>query len=251
MGAGILINSRVFAGAADLTGQSNKIDVDAAREKKNVTPFGTDGWTKLTGGLAQATIKAEGFWEAGATGLVDDDTFAGLAANAPWSIYPAIGETAAASAGYGSTCYFTDGIRSTYKFGEAVGEPNKWTGEVSSQWPLVRGVSIHPPGTARTATANGTGVQHLAVTSGQYVYGALHVLSISGTSTPTITVKVQSDSDNTWASPTDRITFAAKTAVGGEILRTAGAITDTWWRVAFTISGSSPSFLFITSLGIF
>lgn len=251
MGASTLINSRIFAGGADLTGQSNKIDVAAMRDKKVITPFGADGWTVLAGGLASATVMGEGYWEAADTSKVDDVTFAGLAANAPWSVYPAAGETAAASADVGSTCYFTDGMRSSYMFGGAVGDPNAWKGEVNSQWPLVRGASLHHPGTARTATGSGTGYQQGAAVAGQYAYAALHVLSVSGTGSPTITVKVQSDSDNTWASPTDRITFTAATARGGEILRTAGAITDTWWRVAYTISGSSPSFLFVTSFGIF
>lgn len=251
MGAHILINTRIFAGGADLTGQSSKVEVTANREKKDVTPFGADGWKTLTGGLAAGTIQCEGFWEAGDTSKVDNATFAGLAAKAPWSVYAAAGESAAASAGVGSTCYFTDGLRSSYMLGGAVGDPNKWKGEANSSWPVVRGISLHPPGTARTATGNGTGAEHVAVGATQYVYGALHVLSVSGTSTPTITVKVQSDADNTWASPTDRITFTAATARGGELLRTAGAITDTWWRVAYTISGTSPSFLFVVSLGIF
>jgi hypothetical protein len=83
------------------------------------------------------------------------------------------------------------------------------------------------------------------------MYAALHVLSVAGTATPTITARVESSVDNTFASPTTRLTFAAATAVSGQTLRTAGtAITDTWWRVAWTISGTTPSFLFAAALGI-
>jgi hypothetical protein len=82
------------------------------------------------------------------------------------------------------------------------------------------------------------------------MYGALHVLSVAGT-TPSITARVESSVDNTFASPTTRLTFTAANTVSGEILRTDGtAITDTWWRVAWTITGTTPSFLFASTLGI-
>ncbi len=249
MAKSVLINSRIFAGGVDLTSVSNTVSVDAAAEKKDATMFGADGWKEVIGGLKSGTIKAGGAWEAGDSSKVDDATWAGLGANAPWSVYPAAGETLAASAGVGSLCYFTDGLRASYKLGDKVGELAPWSGDVESSWPVVRGISLHPPGTARTVTGTGTGVVHVAVPAGQSLYAALHVLSATGT-TPSITVKVQSDLDNTWTSPIDQITFTAATARTGEIKRVAGAITDTWYRVSYTISGTSPSFLFVVSLGV-
>jgi hypothetical protein len=88
------------------------------------------------------------------------------------------------------------------------------------------------------------------VSSSQYLYATLHVLSVAGTSSPTITVKVQSDVDNSFGSPTDQITFTAATAIGGQAQRTIGAITDSWFRVVHTISGTNPSFLYICSIGV-
>jgi hypothetical protein len=109
---------------------------------------------------------------------------------------------------------------------------------------------MHPNGTARTTTGTGTGIQLGAVTAAQRMYCNLHVLSISGTGTPTITVKLQSSVDNTFASPTDRIVFTAATALGGQASSALGAITDQWWRAQWTISGTNPSFLFAVSAGI-
>jgi hypothetical protein len=115
----------------------------------------------------------------------------------------------------------------------------------------VRGVCAHPPGTARTATGNGTGVQIVGgVPAGQYLYAAIHVLSVSGTSTPTLTVKIQSDNGSGFPSATDIATFTAATARTGEVVRAAGAITDDWFRVSYTISGTTPSFLFLVTLGV-
>jgi hypothetical protein len=81
------------------------------------------------------------------------------------------------------------------------------------------------------------------------VYGLLHVFS----ATPgpdTLDVVVQSDSANTFLSPTDVITFAQKTAAGHEWKEAAGPITDTWWRISYTIGGGSPSFTFAVAIGI-
>jgi hypothetical protein len=65
-------------------------------------------------------------------------------------------------------------------------------------------------------------------------------------------VSVESDEDDTFASPTTRLTFDAATEESGQILRTDGtAITDTHYRVAWTVAGTDdPSFMFAVSLGI-
>lgn len=74
---------------------------------------------------------------------------------------------------------------------------------------------------------------------------------MAGTGTPTLTVAIESDDASGFASATTRLTFDAATAAGGQILRTDGtAITDTWYRANWTISGTSPSFLFALALGV-
>ena len=74
----------------------------------------------------------------------------------------------------------------------------------------------------------------------------------TGTSTPTITVEIESDSQEDFAgTPETRLSFDAATARGGQILRTDGtAHADTWYRPTWTVSGTSPSFLFVVALGI-
>lgn len=240
----ILLNVRTFAVAADLTGVSNKIEVSAEVEDKDSTNYGSQGWKENLGGLASAEISGEGQWEAGDPSLVDDASWATLGGVGPWSI------SANNGAAVGDLAYFTSALRADYKLGEAVGEVAPWTSTAKSAWPLVRGQFAHPPGTARTATGVGTGLNLGAVAANKRLYAALHVLSAAGT-TPSLTARVESSVDNTFAAPTTRLTFAAATAAGGQVLRTTGsAITDPWWRIAWTISGTTPSFLFVASLGI-
>ncbi|MEU6098968.1 hypothetical protein [Streptomyces sp. NPDC047079] len=240
----ILTNVRCFAVGVDLTGNSNKIELSSEVEAKESTNYASQGYKEVMGGLASAEISGEGQWEAFDVTKVDDASWAGLGGTGPWSI------SANNAANVGDLAYFTQALRVDYKFGDAVGEVAPWTSTAKSSWPLVRGQFAHPPGTARTATGTGTGLNVGAVAANKRMYASLHVLSVAGT-TPSITARVESSVDNTFASPTTRLTFTAATAVGGQILRTAGtAITDPWWRVAWTISGTSPSLLFAAALGI-
>lgn len=239
----VLTNVRLFAGGADLTSRSNKVELALDVEEKDATNFGSGGWKEVLGGLKGSALGAEGQWEAGDAGKVDDQMWSGMgAANA----YTACPDTA----DVGDLAWLLSAMEATYKLGGQVGEIAPWTSTASGAWPVARGLVLHPPGTARTTTGTGTAVQLAAVGATEYLYATLHVLSVAGSSNPTITVKVQSDSDNTFASATDQITMTAATAIGGQIKRTAGAITDTWFRAQWTISGSSPSFLFLVSVGI-
>lgn len=240
----ILTNVRCFAVGVDLTSHSNKIELAAEVEDKDSTNYGSQGWKEVMGGLASAELSGEGQWEAGDASLVDDGAWGTLGAVGPWSV------SANNAAAVGELAYLMNALRADYKIGEAVGEVAPWTSTAKSSWPLVRGQFAHPPGTARTATGTGTGLNLGAVAAGQRLYAALHVLSVAGT-TPSLTARVESSADDTFAAPTTRLTFAAATDVSGEILRTDGtAVTDAWWRIAWTITGTTPSFLFAATLGI-
>lgn len=239
----VLLNARLFAVGADLTGASNKIELTAEVEDKETTNYYSAGHKELLGGLGSAEVAGEGQWEAGDTTKVDNAMWAQLGGVGPWTVSPD-------NAAVGDLAWITQCMSSSYAIGGTIGDVAPWSGKGASSWPLVRGQIAHPAGTARTSTGTGTGMQLGAVTTGKRLYAALHVLSVAGT-TPSITARIESDADNTFASPTTQLTFTAATAGGGEALRTTGnAITDTWFRVAWTISGTTPSFLFATSFGI-
>jgi hypothetical protein len=244
MAKSVLLNVRAFAVGLDLTSVSNKIELTTEVEEKPTTNYGSDGYTEVVGGLASAEIAGEGQWVAGDETLVDDATWAQLGGVGPWSI------SGNNSASVGSLAYFTKAMRADYTLLGEVGEVAPWTSTAKSSWPLVRGQFAHPPGTARTVTGTGTALELGAVPAGKRVYAALHVLSVAGT-TPSLTARVESSVDNTFASPTTRATFTAATEAGGQAVRTDGtAVTDTWWRLAWDITGDAPSFLFAAALGI-
>ena len=246
--ATILTDCRLFTGGCDLTGVNNKVELGAEVEEKDVTTFRADGTTdrlykEVIGGIASSAISAEGFWEAGDPGKVDDALWAQQGGLTGWTIAPD-------TADVGDPAYLTKAMQGSYGLLGAVGDVAPWKAEASGSWPLVRGQIAHPPGTARTADGAGTAVQALAVPAGGFVYAALHVLSVAGTAAPTITVSVESDVDDTFGSPATVLSFAAASAVGGQILRAPGPVTDTWYRVAWTITGTAPSFLFVAAFGV-
>ncbi|MGI5293270.1 hypothetical protein ACQEVF_59535 [Nonomuraea polychroma] len=245
----VLLNTRIFAAGADLTSRSNKVEMSCEIEDKDATAFrATDdpeaGWKEVLGGLASTSITGSGQWEAGDPGKVDDMAWTNLSGltTHPWTVCPL-------SAAVGDLAYSSSGLITSYKLGEAVGEVAPWEAQAKGSGMLVRGQVAHPPGTARTASGNGTGLNLGALSASQRLFASLHVLSATGT-TPSLTVRVESDADDAWASPTTQATFTAATAAGGQSTEVLGAITDTWWRVAWTITGTSPSFLFVASLGI-
>ncbi|MCZ4099844.1 hypothetical protein [Streptomyces sp. H39-C1] len=240
----VLLDVRLFAGGADLSGNSAKAEVMAEVEEKDATNYRSAGWKEVLGGLASSTINAEGQWEAGDLSKVDDASWAQLGGVGPWTIGPT-------DAVVGSLAYLVNAMRASYKLGDKVGEVAPWSGKAAGSWPVARGQIAHPPGTARTTSGTGTSLQLGAVPAGKRLYATVHVLSVAGTATPTITARVESDNATGFPSPVTQLTFTGATVRGGQILRTDGtAIADDWWRIAWTITGTTPSFLFAAALGI-
>lgn len=239
----VLDNVRLFAGGCDFTSRSNKVELSVDYEEKDATNFGSGGWKEVLAGLASSALGAEGQWEAGDETMVDNSVWSAIGSVGGWTVCPD-------GAAVGDVAWLGQALESQYKVGGQVGDIASWNAVFAGAWPVARGKVAHPPGTARTATGSGTAIQLGAVSAGQYIYANLNVLSVAGTDDPDITVKIQSDNAEGFSSATDQITLTAATAVGGQISRTAGAITDDWWRAQWTITGTDPSFLFVVSFGI-
>lgn len=243
-----LLQTRLFGAGVDFSGSSNKLEVKAEVDEQETTNWlSVDAsgrpWKEVIGGLGSCSLQAEGQWEAGGAAYVDDALQALRGNVAPWS------STSTVAAAVGDVAYLATGLtKSTQLFG-AVGDVAPWTAEISGSSPLARGRVLHPPGTARTATGTGTAVQVGAVPAGKQLWAALHVLSAAGT-TPAITVAVQADNAVGFPSPTTVGTFTAVTVAGGQWLACSGYGADDWYRLSWTITGTSPSFLFVATVGI-
>ncbi|SCL43270.1 hypothetical protein GA0074692_6798 [Micromonospora pallida] len=143
--ADILKNVRFFAGAADMTGQANKVEISPEAEEKDVTTFGsydpaTDRvWKQVVAGLKSSKGNASGFWQAGDPGLVDDAAWAALGGMSAWTICPR-------GAAVGDPAYVTRALQGSYQLLGAPGDIAPWSAAWSSSYPVGRGVVLHPPG---------------------------------------------------------------------------------------------------------
>lgn len=235
-------NARCFVGAYDLSGDCNKMDISYSCEVKEITNL-LSVWKEKIPGLKDFKVSYGGFLNTGAANLSAEEAhfnYTGLE-NVPVLLCPTSGTD-------GEIVYFGKAISTNYKLLGAVGEVAPFEVSAEGQGNLIRG-KVLKVGTVN-ATGNGTAVLHTAVGASQYLYGQLHVYSVSGTN-PSITVKIQSDDNSGFTSATDRITFAAKTAIGYEFATPiAGAITDTYYRVNYTVSGTNPVFGVAVVMGI-
>lgn len=251
MAKDILRNVRLFAGGCDLTSQSNKLEFGGEFDEKDVTTWGSyDAASgkiakEVLGGLFAGKISASGFWDANDLSLVDDAMWASRGLHRAWTVAPV-------GAAEGSLAYLQHGQHSSYQLLGQVGDVAPWQASVAGTGTQGRGQIASAPGTPRTATGSATildfGVG--GVPTGHNLLASLHVLSVAGTSTPTITASVQSSTVSGFASPTTRITFTAATAIDGQFMTLAGPITDRYYRLAYTISGTSPSFLVAAGIAV-
>lgn len=226
----------------DVTGSISATAIEYQAEMLDTTTYGAGATRRMTPGFKTVVAQHEGFTEFG-TGAVDPVFYTNVGVtDKPMTMCPTGGAE-------GELAYtFKAALGQYTPMTAEVGAPLRFSvrGEATSG-PLVR-ATVMQNGT-ETATGTATARQLGAVTSTQTLYAALHVLTADGTS-PSLTVAVRSDDNSGMTTPTTRGTFTAATAIGSEWLEIAGPVTDDYWDLSFTISGTSPSFEFVVVLGI-
>lgn len=239
----ILTHCRIYHGAYNLSGDLNSLELSLEAETQDITTFNDNGWTKVAPGLKTGNFSYEGYFTAG-SGSISEHLNSEFATTDTTM-------TLATSENDGVTAYLTKSATAQVQvLGGSVGEAGKITASGTASTDVVRGTILIPSSSAKTSTGTGTGRQLGALSAAQTFYASLHVLSVSGTGTPSLTVKIQSDDNSGFTSPTDQITFSAATAAGAQWGSKVGAVTDNYWRVSYTISGTNPSFTFVVAAGI-
>lgn len=238
----VLKDCTIWANEFDLTADTNGVEGDWEADEVDATNFASAGNQELKAGIAKSSVALQTFYDSAAGGVESVLTSLKGTTGNIISVTP--------DGAAHSRAIFARGLGGSLKMPFKLGDMARLEGgfKTSSAEGLVEGYVLLPKSTI-TATSTGTIYNDGAVSSTQKVYGALHVFAASGT-TPSLTVKVQSAALVGFGSPTDRLTFAAKTAVGSEFLSASGAITDAFWRVSYTISGTTPSFTFAVVYGI-
>ncbi len=235
-----LTDCLIFAGAYDLRSQTNELSVSQMVEELDKTTFGSAGVKERTGGLRDVEGSIKGF----ADPLVSDDLFAQVGGS---DLIVSIAPYSAA----GSAIYATKGsLVGAFTNTEEVGALRAFEAKLTGRNPrgLVRG-SILRAHSAATASAVTTAFLIGTASSAQTVCSWVHLTAISG-ATATLTVTIQRDDNSGMTTPTTLHAHSAQTAIGTSWQETAGAITDTYYRVSFTLTGTTPSATFLVGLGI-
>lgn len=145
----------------------------------------------------------------------------------------------------GSTLYMFVGKNGMFSYGGAVGEVVPLTAELTSDGVVTPG-NLFEFG-SKTATGNGTSRTILAVTSGKSRYLHAHVISVAGTSSPTLTLVFETSAIGDYTDAVTRHTFTDFTAAGVQRAVISTAVSDTNGRFRWTISGTDP--VFVVRLG--
>lgn len=238
----VLENCKFFFGGLDMSGDLNALSLDMSSGMADFTTFGST--TKVNGlGLKEVKFSHQGLWNSD-VGASDSSIFAALSATAtPTLMCPE-------SASAGDLGYALNAATGQYSPAGKIGEAFAFTvsGASGDEDGVIRGTILFN-GTA-IVTGSGASQNLGAVSATQKLYASLHVLSASGT-TPSLTVRVQSAGDAVFTTPVTRITFTAATAVSSQwATPVAGAIAGPWYRVDYTITGTTPSFDFVVFIGI-
>jgi hypothetical protein len=235
----VLTNALIAFGGYNLRSSLNQVGIEHGSDAVPSDVFAQDTHV-FTGGLKSAAISSAGFFDAE---YPDRELFERIGSNVLYTVAPSITP--------GDPAYMLSALHHQYNPGAQIGQMFGFTLAAAAQDRLLRGTLMEYRA-AVSANANGTGRQLGAVSALQSIYCGLHVTAAPGT-TPQLTVIVESDDNGGFSTPTTRITMTAQgagNAVGFELRSLAGPVTDDFWRLRWTVSGSGLGFDFIGSLAI-
>lgn len=229
MGTHAALDVTTWLGGYDLTGDTNATQTDFEHSVLEDTCYTDRGRSRIAG-LETAQTQVRGYTQYGA-GLVDAELNSGLGSSV-------LALSQSPDGAESSVAYFWQARKYALQlFGELdtvnpfqlTAQSSRGAGAASVGG--VRGRVLKTKANVSATGATGTAYELGAASASQYLYAAFHVFS-AGT---TITAVLESDSDNTFASATTRVTFGPITTTGGTWgTRVAGPITDTWYRLRVT-----------------
>lgn len=230
MAVEVIIDGRLWVNAYDLSGHTNELAADCEAEVLDFTNFDSAGWRESKRGLKQANCAYKGFLD-----FADDASHEALSAafGANNVISTAVDDA------HGADAQLCQVLGSRYSKPFKVGQlPLFDVAFVGATTPGLVDGKILVPKSAVSSGGSGTGLQLGAVSATQRIYAALHVFACTGTLTCTLV----SDDNDSFSSATTRATFTAATGQTVEWTSVAGAITDDYWRINYSLPSGTASF---------
>ena len=227
--AKLIVDGALALGAYNLTANTMALSVDTSADEVDGTAFADSFVNYLPSPLFKGSIGASGFQE-----FANPDSAINSALGAGNTVI-----TAAAGRSDGSRAWFMNSMVGKYSFGGSVGEAGKFDLGAATSDRLISGF-LQAYG-SKTSTGTSTGYQIGALSASQSMYASLHVITATGT---TLDVTVESDDSSGFSSATTRITFTqVATTPIAYLSSVAGAVTDDYWRMKWTIVGGGPYYI--------
>ncbi len=245
MATAVATDIRAYVGALDLTALCESATIaDLEAAEVSFTNFAAGGFKETKTGIISGAASLNLFQDY-AAGVLDDSLTVGSQYTMSM-IVPATPGTVAE----GDIAFLGTGNLKTYTPRDgSVGEAAKATLEMPYTGRIAWGVVGHPLA-ARTTSSNTTGFAYAGPGATRSLYAAIHVTAYSGLTN--IVVKVQSDDNSGFTSPTDRLTFSTITGIGAEFTSAVGSsgwASETHHRVLWTVTGAG-SCTFAVTFGI-
>lgn len=231
---------KIYIDGYDRSGDFNKVNLDYSADELDSTSI-ADTSKEFIAGLKNVKFDGEIFTSHGVGEAETTSSANFTVADKVISLFPA-------NAG-GTPGYAFRSVQLSQSPQMVIGDIARFTISANSSGSTLIRVTDMEGLATKTSTGTGTARQLGAVTATQTLYSFLHVTAASGTS-PTLDVTIESDNAQAFSSAATQITHTQFNAVGAEYKTKAGAITDDWYRVKWTIGGAGPSFTFNVGLGI-
>ena len=235
----ILSDQRIFMDGYELTTQSNSVKIEASKEIKDTTSFGST-WKQSTAGLKDFSCGIGGHME------IDEAATAMFALQNGANFILSVTQGAATG---GSVSYFMRAVESSLALMGQVGEVAPFQLGASGSSVMANGLIAVSPAAAITATGTGTVLNFTGVVSGSKLKIAYHIVSVSGT-LPTLVMTTKSSAVVGMTTPTTLHTSASYNAVGAEYAEVTLASTNAYFRTDFTVTGTNPSFIVLVSVSV-
>lgn len=237
----VLAAPLVWLGGYDLTTDLDQIDLKASRAEVPDPRFGNDIAASFPG-IEQVDAMLNGIFNAGAGGddtvISDPRVIASPADYSEWPLTVCPPSAPGAAGSDGNVAYNLRTAQFGLKFGAEHGQRLPWYLTSRARTGRLDRCTILLPKATYGSTATGTAQQLGAVTAAQKIVAILHVFAVTG---GTWTLTLESDNASNFPSPVTRATFTGATGITRQVIETAGAITDDWWRVVLTKSGGTSA----------
>lgn len=228
----VLCDAQIYTGPVDLTGQANQVTEAWSAQMGDKTTFASECWSEHFVGNRSATLDVQ-------TYLDEALDFGNLEAG----VHPLICTVAETDADLGYGYSLVGAVAEAgreWALGELVRQPLQIrnSGEAYSGRLLM-------PKSVKTTAGDGSDIELGAITAGMALRASLHIFSVTGGN---LRVYIESDEDDTFASGTDRVDFAAQTSAGGHYAKFSTVTADTHWRVRWTQTAGTATFAVLAGI---